>query len=74
MNKIKHECLCNNNIYLKQKSNYPKEIQDIINNIIKELISGSNLATYLDVIASYEKFKNEMDKDHQNKIVEKYIM
>lgn len=59
---------------MKQKSNYQKEIQDIINNIIKELTPVKDLATYLDVIASYEKFKSEIDKDHQNKIVEKYII
>ena len=74
MNKIKHECLSNKNIYLERKSNYPKEIQEIINDVMKELTSEKNLATYFDVINLYEKFKSAMDKDNQNKIVEKYIM
>lgn len=74
MNKIKNEFSSNNNIYLKQKSNYPKEIQDIINDVMKELTSEKKLATYFDVINLYEKFKNAMDKDNQNKAVGKYIM
>lgn len=41
---------------------------------MKELISEKKLTTYFDVIALYEKFKSTMDKNNQNKIVEKYII
>ena len=41
---------------------------------MKELTSEKNLATYFDVINLYEKFKSAMDKDNQNKMVEKYII
>lgn len=66
--------LSNNNIYLKPTSNYPKEIQDVINNVMKKLTSGKNLATYFDIINLYEKIKSEIDKDYQTEIMKKYIV
>lgn len=74
MDKIKHEFLSDNNIYLEPTANYPKEIQYFINDIMKELTSGKNLATYFDIINLYEKIKSEIDKDYQTEIMKKYIV
>lgn len=74
MDKIRHEFLSNNNIYLEPTSNYPKEIQYFINDIMKKLTSGKNLATYFDIINLYKKIKSEIDKDYQTEIMKKYIV
>lgn len=57
MDKIKHQFSSKNNIHLEESDSteYPEDVQVVINDLIKNLTSRQNLTTYNDIIELYEK-------------------
>lgn len=75
MGKIKHQFTSKNNIHLENRIHYiyPKDVQVVINNIMKNLTSKKDLATYHDVIKLYKKYEEKADKYEQTEMMEKYV-
>ena len=75
MDKIKHQFTSKNNIHLENRIHYiyPKDVQVVINNIMKNLTSKKDLATYHDVIKLYKKYEEKADKYEQTEMMEKYV-
>ena len=80
MDKIKHQFSSKNNIHLEDTSDYteyPKDVQVVINDLINNLISKQNLATYNDIIELYEKkiekYEEKIKKCEQTEMMDKYV-
>ena len=83
MDKIKHQFSSKNNIHLENISNYteyPEDIQVVINDLIKNLTSKQDLATYNDIIKlykekteKYEEYEGKLKKHEQTEMMEKYV-
>jgi hypothetical protein len=82
MDKIKHQFSSKNNIHLKESDSteYPENVQVVINDLIKNLTSKQNLATYNDIIELYEKtiekyeeYEEKVKKHEQTEMMEKYV-
>lgn len=80
MDKIKHQFSFNNNIHLKDTSahaEYPEDVQVVINDLINNLTSKQDLATYHDIIKLYtekaEKYEEKVKKHEQTEMMEKYV-
>ena len=75
MDKIKHQFTSKNNIHLENRIHYiyPEDVQVVINNIMKNLTSKKDLATYHDVIKLYKKYEEKADKYEQTEMMEKYV-
>lgn len=82
MNKIKHQFSSKNNIHLEESdyTEYPEDVQSVINDLIKNLTSKQNLATYDDIIElyeekaeKYEEYKEKVKKHEQTEMMEKYV-
>lgn len=80
MDKIKHQCSFKNNIHLEDTfdhTDYPEDVQVVINDLIKNLTSKQNLVTYNDIIELYEekieKYEEKLKKHEQTEMMEKYV-
>lgn len=75
MGKIKHQFTSKNNIHLENRIHYiyPEDVQVVINNIMKNLTSKKDLATYHDVIKLYKKYEEKLKKHEQTEMMEKYV-
>jgi hypothetical protein len=83
MDKIKHQFSFNNNIHLKDTSahaEYPEDVQVVINDLINNLTSKQDLATYHDIIKlytekaeKYEEHEEQIKKHEQTEMMEKYV-
>lgn len=83
MDKIKHQFSSKNNIHLENISDYteyPEDVQVVINDLIKNLTSKQDLATYNDIIKlyeekaeKYEEHEEKVKKYNQTEMMEKYV-
>ena len=83
MDKIKHQFSSKNNIHLEDTSvhaEYPEDVQVVINDLIKNLTSKQDLATYNDIIKlytekaeKYEEYEKKLKKHGQTEMMEKYV-
>lgn len=82
MDKIKHQFSSKNNIHLEESdyTEYPEDVQVVINDLIKNLTSKQDLATYNDIIKlyvekaeKYEEHKEKVKKYNQTEMMEKYV-
>ena len=80
MGKIKHQFTSKSNIHLEDTfdhTDYPEDVQVVINDLIKHLTSKQNLATYNDIIELYEKkiekYEEKLKKHEQTEMMEKYV-
>ena len=83
MDKIKHQFSSKNNIHLENISNYteyPEDVQVVINDLIKNLTSKQDLATYNDIIKlykekteKYEEYEGKLKKHEQTEMMGKYV-
>lgn len=74
---IKYQFSLKSNIHLEDTFDYPEDVQVVINDLIKNLTSKQNLATYNDIIKLYEekmeKYEEKIKKCEQTEMMEKYV-